>query len=120
MVLRRLRTSDDEVAAAERRLLATRRELVAQAARTREVMHRRLARPDALASAAGLGALYGLWVSRPAACAADAPRERPGTRTRIPGWLVRMILSMMVTRLVGASEEPAADCAGAGTPVTEP
>ena len=98
-----LPTLDDEISTAEHRLVAAKIELGDQAGRTHRAVKHRLSRPDALLMSAGLGALYGLWTTRPAGKRKEGSQQRSTRTTAISGWLVRTALSMMATHLFSAS-----------------
>jgi len=108
-MLRHLFALGDEVSTAGWRLEVTRYRLSRQVDRTKASCKRRISRPDALAASAALGALYGLWTTRRDRKPKDESRAEGHSSLPIPGWLVRTIVSMLVTRLISQTEAGEAD-----------
>lgn len=116
-MLRQIRLLDREIAGHEQRIESLHRELQYQSRRTGSAFHERIAQPDALMVSAGLGALYGLWTSRPTR-SGETTAGGSVPRGVIPGWLVRSIVSTLASRwLAPASEE---DLSPVDTPAVDP
>lgn len=92
----RLSPLDRDVAACERRLVAARGRLSRRRVSFSRALRARIARPDAILAAAGLGAVYGLWTSRPQAADAD-PLSTAGRAWRL---LRRSAVSMATSKLM--------------------